>query len=381
MKNKKNNSAHRITAEDEIFMRRALHLANKGAGWVSPNPMVGAVIVKNGKIIGEGWHKIFGDNHAEINAMIDAGEKNLKNSTLYVTLEPCCFYGKTPPCTDAIIKSGIKRVVIGTLDPNPKVNGKGIKMLEKNRIKIDVGVLENEARKSNEFFIKYHQKGLPFIISKWAMGLDGCIATSKGESKWITSEKSRQYVHRLRSQVDAIIVGINTIIKDDPQLNVRLKSGEFRQPKRIILDSKLRTPLDAKCLNDKTGGENIIATITKNKSTKSNKLKEKGAKIIYVKSKEGKVDLIELLKKLKNENILSCLVEGGSQVHSTFFKEKLVDKIVIFIAPKIIGGGGIYAPLKGFKINKGGKTINLTNPQIKIFGKDVCIEGYIEFFS
>jgi len=374
---KKSTLEHFVTEENKKYMQRAINLAQKGAGWVSPNPMVGAVIVKSGKTIDEGWHKKFGENHAEINAIINAGESNVKGSTLYVTLEPCCIYGKTPPCTDAIIKFGIERVVIGTLDPNPKINGKGVEILKRNNIKVNVGILEDEARRVNEFFIKFHKKRLPFIISKWAMGLDGSIATSKGESKWISSKKSREYVHLIRSRVDAIIVGINTIIKDDPLLNVRLKKKKVRQPKRIILDSKLRIFLNARCLDLKNGGEVIIATTVKNKISKIKKLEEKGATVIFVKSKGGKVDLRELLKILIHKNIISCLVEGGAQVHSTFFKERLVDKVIVFIAPKILGGSKEFAPLKEFSIKKNADSIKLINLQIKRFEDDICYEGYV----
>ncbi len=375
---KRRTNKNPFTKEDEKYMKRALQLAQKGKGSVSPNPLVGAVIVKNNKIIGEGWHKKYGMNHAEINAIQNCAQKKINGATLYVNLEPCCIYGNTPPCTETIIRYGFKRVVVAIPDPNPKVNGKGIKILRRNNIKVDVGLMKKEANKINEFFITFHKQKRPFIISKWAMGVDGTIATSSGESKWISSKKSREYVHKIRSKVDAIIVGINTVLKDNPLLNVRLIKGNFRNPKRIILDSRLRIPLDANCLKSNTGGEVIIVTTESNKKNKMKKLEKKGAKIIFIKSKNKRVNLLQLMKKLKSENILSCLIEGGSKTQSAFFNEGLVDKIIAFISPKIVGGGLEFSPLKEFTIDNKSNIIKLKDPIIRRFENDICFEGYIQ---
>lgn len=349
-------------------MRMALKLAEKGLGKTSPNPLVGAVIVKNGKIIGSGYHRMAGDRHAEVIALQQSG-KNNKSATLYVNLEPCCHFGQTPPCTEEIIKSGIKRVVCAMVDPNPKVNGKGIEILKKNKIKVEVGLLEEEAKKLNEVYLKYITTGLPFVILKWASTLDGKIATADGDSKWISNEQSRKFAHKLRSQADAVLVGVDTVIEDDPELNTRLVKG--RNPLKIILDTKGRMPLDSRIVSNAKSERTILATVCADKERFENsklevwKLRE---------DKNGLVNLLSLLKKAGENKITSILVEGGQKVLTSFMQEKLVDKVYCFIAPKIIGKGlDVVAELGIRQISD---SVQLKNVELKKFEDNVLISGY-----
>ncbi len=354
---------------DEEYIKSALKLAKKGSGYVSPNPMVGCVIVKNGKIIGKGYHRKYGENHAEINA-INSAETNIKNSTVYVTLEPCSIYGNTPPCTERLIKEKIKRVVIGTKDPNPLVNGKGIKKLKKANIDVSYGVNEKECRKLNKFFNKYITNKSPFITLKAAVTLDGKIADAKGNSKWISSIESRKIVHKLRTAHDAVMVGYNTVKIDNPILNVRLVNG--RNPKKIILDSSLRISTKMNIFSGRNKGGIYIVTSnqSKEKVKKINELKKSGAEVLFVKKdSKGKLDLKSVLKKLAKEKISSVLVEGGSRVFNSFIKQNLFDEILLFVCPKIFGKGLSWAG----NINKF-KEMNLEIINIKKTGEDILIK-------
>ncbi|MCK4234353.1 bifunctional diaminohydroxyphosphoribosylaminopyrimidine deaminase/5-amino-6-(5-phosphoribosylamino)uracil reductase RibD [candidate division WOR-3 bacterium] len=314
-------------------MKKAIQLARRGKGRVSPNPLVGAIIVKNGKIIGDGYHKKAGTEHAEIVAIKKAGKK-AKDSTMYVNLEPCCHYGKTPPCTETIIGAGIKEVFIGTKDPNPLVSGNGIKKLEKKGIKVNIGTLENEARKLNEFYFTYMKKKRPFIILKIAQTIDGNIADLSGNSKWITNESARKKVHSLRYEVDAILTGIGTVKKDNPQLTARLLKNT-KTPLRIVLDSNLRIPHNSEIVKEGT----IIATLPKSSMKKKKNLISKGIRIWEIQGKDNRIDLSKVLKRAYEEKIISILVEAGKKVSSSFLKENLIDKIYIFISNKILGKG------------------------------------------
>ncbi|HSQ33542.1 MAG TPA: bifunctional diaminohydroxyphosphoribosylaminopyrimidine deaminase/5-amino-6-(5-phosphoribosylamino)uracil reductase RibD [Peptostreptococcaceae bacterium] len=360
---------------DIKYMKRALELAQKGIGYTSPNPLVGAVIVKNGKIIGEGYHEVYGSNHAEINAFKSARE-DVKGATMYVTLEPCSHYGKTPPCAHAIVEKGIKKVVIGLKDPNPLVSGKGIQILKDNGIEVVSGVLEEEGRKLNEIFLKYITTKLPFCIMKTAMTLDGKIAAYTGDSKWITGEISRKYVHKLRHRVSGIMVGIGTILKDDPFLNTRLEDGEGKDPIRIIVDSKLRIPLQANVLNLKSNAKTIIATTQNADMDKLKALEERGAEVIITPSID-KVDLVFLMKALGERKIDSILLEGGSELNYSALNEGIVDKVNSFIAPKIIGGSSSKTPVGGIGKSYMKDAINLKDINIHAFDNDIMIEGYI----
>ncbi len=366
------------------YMKLALSLAEKGKGKVSPNPLVGCVIVKEFKIVGKGFHKIFGEAHAEINALAQAGNKAC-GATMFVNLEPCCHYGKTPPCTDKIISSGLKEVIIGIKDPNPLINGKGIRQLKAAGIKLKVGVLARESSKLNQIYLKYITKKIPFVILKTALSLDGKIATRTGDSKWISSESSRSYVHTLRSQVDAILVGINTILKDNPELTVRddtkkIKTKlDIKMPIRIIVDSRLKIPLRANVLNKKV--KTIIATTKRSSSNKIQMLRNQGIEVLVIRNKNSKVDLKELLKNLGKLNISSVLVEGGGNINASMLEERLVDKVLFFVSPKIIGGKEALTSVEGEGIDKVSKAINLKNIEIRRYGEDILIEGNVKYDS
>uniref|UniRef100_UPI0038CD1BF5 bifunctional diaminohydroxyphosphoribosylaminopyrimidine deaminase/5-amino-6-(5-phosphoribosylamino)uracil reductase RibD n=1 Tax=Tepidibacter aestuarii TaxID=2925782 RepID=UPI0038CD1BF5 len=357
-------------------MKRAIELALKGKGYTSPNPLVGAVIVNKGRIIGEGYHEYYGGAHAEVNAINSAFE-NVQGATMYVTLEPCSHFGKTPPCAQLLIDKKIKKVIIGMMDPNPIVAGRGIKLLRDNDIEVTVGVLEQEVKELNEIFIKYISTKLPFCILKTAMTLDGKIATNIGDSKWITNKKSREYVHEIRHQVSGIMVGIGTVLADDPSLTTRLVDEEGIDPIRIIVDTKCRIPLDAKVLNINSKEKTIIATTKKADKNKLELIKEKGAEIIITPLKNNQVDLGYLIKKLGEMEIDSILIEGGSTLNYSILKEGCVDKVISFIAPKIIGGDNAKTPVGGIGIEYVKNAIELENIKLKMFEQDIMIEGYL----
>jgi len=326
---------YRLT--DEFYMKRALRLAKKAERWVSPNPMVGTVIVKNNRIIGEGFHEKFGGNHAEINAIQNSSEST-NDSTIYVTLEPCAHYGKTPPCVEHLIALKPARVVIGTRDPNPLVCGKSIKALKRYGIKTTVGVLEEECQKLNERFFKFIQSRLPFVTLKFAQTLDGRIATTQGDSKWISSLPSRRLAHKLRSIHDTVLVGVGTVLRDDPELTVRLIRG--RNPVRICVDSRLRIPLGAKILKHQNKARTIIATSRKADSKKWKRLTDMGIEVMAVDEDiHHHIDLKKLMAALGKKEISSILIEGGAGVISTVLREQLADRAVVIIAPKIVGKG------------------------------------------
>lgn len=354
-------------------MRIAIQEAIKGSGFVNPNPLVGAVIVNDEKIISTGYHKKYGENHAEINAFENA-ENEVEGATMYVTLEPCSHYGKTPPCVDKIIEKKIKRVVIGMLDPNPLVSGNGINKLMNAGIEVECGVLEEECKKINEVFIKYITKKNPFVLLKNAMSLDGKIATKYGESKWITGEKSRVYVHELRNEFKGIMVGINTILTDDPMLNCRLDNG--RNPIKIIVDSSLRIPLEAKVLINEPE-KTIIATTEKSDINKINKIENLGAKVISVPDYFGKVNLNLLMEKLGELKIDGILLEGGGTLNFSALESGIVDKVITFISTKIIGGKDSITPVEGSGIERLSQAFMLKETQMKSLGGDIVIEGYI----
>lgn len=362
---------------DIKYMKRALELAKKGVGYTNPNPLVGAVIVKEGRIIGEGYHQMYGGPHAEINAFTNATE-DVAGATMYVTLEPCSHYGKTPPCANAIVEKKIKKVVIGLKDPNPLVSGKGIEILKNNGIEVVTGVLEEEGRKLNEIFLKYITTKLPFCILKTAMTLDGKIATYTGDSKWITNEKSREFVHQIRHRVSGIMVGIGTILADDPMLNSRLKNGIGSDPHRIIVDSHGRIPLEARILNMESNARTIIAVTEQAPEDKIKLLKDKGAEIIVTPMKNGKVDLSSLMKELGERKIDSVLLEGGGSLNYSALEEGIVDKIYAFIAPKIIGGSEAKTPVEGKGKEFVKDAVILQSIEIQRFDNDIMIEGYIE---
>lgn len=356
---------------DEKYMKMALSLARKGMGSASPNPMVGAVVVKNGKIVGKGYHKRYGEAHAEVNALSDAGEAS-KGATLYLNLEPCCHFGKTPPCTDAVVKAGIKRVVAGMTDPNPKVAGKGFEILKKAGIDIKTGVLEKECRRLNEGFIKRVTTGQPFVILKIAASLDGKTATRNKASKWITSEASRIRVHKIRGQVDAVMTGIGTVLADDPLLTVRVGKTK-RNPLRVVVDSLLRVPASANVV-----GKNTLLVTTERAEEKTVELLESsGADVEIFKSREGRVDMHLVMDYLGSRGINSLMVEAGPELSASLLTEGLVDKVLFFYAPKIIGGVKAPGIIGGMGIERLPDAINLEDITVKRVGEDIMVEGYV----
>lgn len=359
--------------QDEIYMKRAIQLAKKAKGGTCPNPLVGAVIVKDGKIIGEGYHKKAGLPHAEIEAINSVENKALlKGATIYVNLEPCNHYGRTPPCSIAIIKSGIKRVVIGMRDVNKKASG-GIERLRSASIDVKVGVLEDEAVSLNEVFIENTVNKKPFFIMKAAMFLNGCISAKGGVSKWITSEKSRRLVHKLRGTHSAVLVGINTILMDDPLLTCRIKG--YKQPKRIILDKNLKIPPTANIFSQYPDNVYIV-TSEQSDHAKKRVLRAMEVNIIECNLKDNDFDPSDLSMKLLENNICSCLVEGGSRTHGYFLKNKLYNKAYLFYAPKITGSYGAFN-VAGFEAaKKPNEAIELKNSKCKRIENDILIEGY-----
>ncbi len=358
----------------EYYMKIAMQLALKAKGRTSPNPIVGALVVKKDRIVGRGYHKRCGLAHAEVNALDAAGTLS-KGASLYVTLEPCAHFGRTPPCVDRIIKSGIKEVIVGMLDPNPLNNGKGIHVLRQNKIKVHVGVLEEGLRKFNEVFIKYISKRMPFVAVKVAESLDGKIATSRGDSKWITSDKSRFLAHRLRQDYDAVMVGVNTVLRDNPKLDAWFSS---RQPMKIIVDSQLSTPRDANVFSTKN--KVIVVTLASRpgQETENRKMLSEKASILEVKEKEGQVNLKDMMKKLARLEITSILVEGGGTLIGSLFDEALVDKVLFFISPKIIGGKEAISSVMGKGIARIEEAIRLKSVRWKRSGEDFLIEGYVK---
>jgi diaminohydroxyphosphoribosylaminopyrimidine deaminase/5-amino-6-(5-phosphoribosylamino)uracil reductase len=359
--------------EDERWMKRALHLAKKGSGRTSPNPMVGAVLVKDGRVVGEGYHIQAGEAHAEILALRQAREE-AKGAALYLNLEPCTHYGRTPPCAPAVIEAGVRRVVIGMEDPNPLVRGKGLETLRSAGLTVEMGVLENACRRLNEAFCKYILKKEPFVILKVAATLDGKIAAREGDSKWISGEASRRLVHRLRNQVDGIVVGIGTIVKDDPMLTARITGG--RDPDRIILDSRLRIPEDAKVI-EISPAKTIVATTELAPKDKRERLERKGVRILVLDSKEGRVNLKTCLSRLGEMEMVNVLVEGGSQVNGAFLDEGLIDKFLLFLSPKLIGDHQAIGIFGGKGVASLKEAISLNEFRVRRTGGDLLLEGYI----
>jgi diaminohydroxyphosphoribosylaminopyrimidine deaminase / 5-amino-6-(5-phosphoribosylamino)uracil reductase len=360
---------------DEQFMREALALARKGRGRTSPNPVVGAVIVKDGMIVGRGWHQKAGTAHAEVHAIAAAG-KNAENSNLYVTLEPCCHHGRTGPCTEAILKAGISRVVVAMVDPNPLVAGCGIKFLQERGVPVDTGLLAADAASLNAPFIKWITCSMPFVTLKNGISLDGKIATHTGNSRWITGDASRLEVHRLRDVSDAIITGIGTVLADDPELTTRLPEGG-RSPVRVVVDRMARTPLDAKLVNDGTA-HTIIAVSPDAPADRITNLEARGVEILKVPEVDGRLELAVLLRELGGRGLTSVMVEAGGTLNSSFLFGNYADKVVFFVAPKIIGGAGAPGPYGGLGIDLLSDAVELEDIAVRNLGEDLMIEGYVK---
>ncbi|OPL14947.1 MAG: bifunctional diaminohydroxyphosphoribosylaminopyrimidine deaminase/5-amino-6-(5-phosphoribosylamino)uracil reductase [Firmicutes bacterium ML8_F2] len=360
---------------DDRFMWMALDLARQGRGRTSPNPMVGAVIVQGSEVVGSGYHQGAGGPHAEIIALKKAGEK-AEGATLYVNLEPCSHHGRTGPCTEAIIKAGISRVVAAMQDPNPLVSGRGFARLTEAGIKVKEGVLEDKAFHLNEAFIKYITTGFPFVSVKVAISLDGKIATAAGDSHWITGEKSRQFVHRLRDHSDAIVVGIETVLKDDPRLTARLEGGGGKDPLKVVVDSTARLPLDAQVINSSTTAHTVLAVTERAPQEKCRALREKGVEVLMLPAKDGRVDLTALIKNLAGRELVNVLVEGGGTLNYSLLDVSLVDKLFIFIAPLLIGGRESPTAFAGEGIKKIDQAWPVRDIELKQFDQDLLIIGY-----
>ncbi|MHB1041900.1 MAG: bifunctional diaminohydroxyphosphoribosylaminopyrimidine deaminase/5-amino-6-(5-phosphoribosylamino)uracil reductase RibD [Eubacteriales bacterium] len=356
-------------------MKMALDLAARARGRTSPNPMVGAVVVKDGAVIGKGYHLRAGTPHAEVLALEEAGAA-AAGATLYITLEPCCHHGRTGPCTEAVIAARVARVVVAMADPNPLVAGEGIRRVREAGTEVTCGVMGGEAARLNEVFIKYITTRMPFVVAKAAMSLDGKIAARTGKSKWITGPEARDYAHRLRDRYDAIMVGIGTVLTDDPSLTTRLPGGEGRDPVRVILDSRARVPLSARVFDRDTAAPVIIAATEAAPQERVAALESAGAKVI-VAGEGPAVDIITLFKELAGQKITSVLVEGGAAVHASAFEAGLVDKVAWFIAPKIIGGKEAPGPVGGFGVEDPSHAVPLDITEIKRLGGDFCLEGYV----
>lgn len=361
---------------EEEYMRLAIRLAGKAKGKTSPNPLVGAVVVKEGKIVGRGFHQKAGEPHAEVNALNDASEK-ARGADLFVNLEPCNHYGRTPPCTRMIIDSGIKRVLLGMVDPNEVVAGKGLQSLRDSGIEVKTGILGDECQRLNEVYVKYITEKRPFVILKSAASLDGKIATRIGDTQWITNERSRGFTHRLRNEVDGILVGIGTIEADDPSLTTRLSGGKGKDPVRVVVDSKLRVPLKAKVLKHESKAGTIIAATEAADMRKVEELEKLGAKVLILPSKDDKVDLEELMYALGKLEITSLLVEGGGEINASSLSCGIVDKVLFFYAPKIIGGIGAVNLVGGKGIERLCDAVNLKDIKVRRFGDDILVEGYV----
>ncbi len=363
-----------MTLPDDLrWMRRALALAARGWGRTSPNPMVGAVLVRKGQVVGEGYHRQVGGPHAEVWALRQAGAR-AKGAALYVTLEPCCHQGRTPPCTEALIAAGLRRVVAACLDPSPRVHGRGVRRLREAGIEVEVRLMEPEARRLNAAYFKHTTTGLPLVSLKAAMSLDGKIATAAGESKWITGEAARAASHRLRAGHDAVMVGVNSVLADDPQLTVRNARG--RTPLRVVVDSRARTPLTARLLTaDKRPP--VIAVTREAPAARRRRLEEAGAQVWLLPSKAGRVSLRALMRRLGKAGIQSVLVEGGGTLAASALEEGLVDRVYFFLAPRLIGGAKALTPVEGKGVERLARAWRIESLLVRRVGEDLLLTGDI----
>lgn len=353
----------------EKYMSKAIELAKNGIGFVNPNPLVGAVIVKDGRIIGEGCHERYGELHAERNALKNCAESP-EGGDMFVTLEPCCHYGKNPPCTEAVIESGIKRVFVGSFDPNPLVAGKGIAVLREHGIEVVEGFMREECDKLNDIFFHYITTKTPYVIMKAGITADGKIAAVTGDAKWITNEKSRAHSHETRKRVSAILVGVNTVIADDPMLNCRAENPS--NPARVICDSNLRIPLNSQIIKTAKEIPTYIAAVCGD-TKKEKEIKESGAHIIRTAERDTKIDLTDLMKKLGEMGLDSVLIEGGGEIHASALRAGIVNKVQLYIAPKILGGDSKNA-VASIGAAKADDAVMLKNPVISRFDDDILIE-------
>lgn len=359
---------------DEKWMKQVLRLAARGKGRTSPNPMVGAIVVKEGRAIGKGYHARAGEAHAERVALEKAGV-DARGSSLYLNLEPCTHYGKTPPCAPFVIESGVREVVIGMEDPNPLVKGRGIEALRKAGIEVRLGILETESKKLNEAFCKYILNKKPFVILKAAATLDGKIATRSGDSQWISHETSRDLVHKLREEVDGVVVGIGTVIKDDPLLTARSRRG--RDPYRIVLDSKLRIPENAQVIGA-SPSRTIVVTTEVAPRDKVERLEKRGVQVLILEAVQGRVDLKTCLSKLGEMGMMSLLVEGGSGVNGSFLDQGIVDKFMLFLSPRFVGDPEALGIFSGRGVENLKEATHLKEVKVRRVDIDILVEGYVD---
>lgn len=364
---------------EQDYMALAISLAKNGIGHVNPNPLVGAVIVKDGQIIGQGWHAQFGGLHAERNALADCSQSPA-GATLYVNLEPCCHWGKTPPCTDAILESGIRRVVIGSTDPNPLMRGKGIAVLQKAGLIVETGLLQAECDRLNEVFFHYIQSGTPFVVMKYAMTMDGKIAAYTGKSQWITGEPARRHVHHSRNRYAAIMVGIGTVLRDDPLLTCRLPGG--RNPIRIICDSRLRIPTDSQIMHTAKEIPTILAVCSDSLANpalqnKQAQLQAAGCRLLGLPEADGQISLPALMEELGKQAIDSVLLEGGGTLNWSALKSGIVHKIQAYVAPLLLCGRDAGSPIAGQGFPSPDDGIHLTPPRVLTFGSDILLESEV----
>lgn len=361
-------------------MREALRLARKGMGRTSPNPTVGCVVVRQGRVIARGYHRKAGEPHAEAEALAELGGRGKRGDTLYVTLEPCNHHGRTPPCTEAILRAGIGRVVVGTRDPNPAVKGRGCEFLEARGVKVKTGVLETECRELIEPFAKASATGRPFVTAKSALTLDGWTATSVGHSQWITGEKSRRFVHQMRARVDAVMVGVGTVLADNPSLTVRLGAAGGRDPVRIIVDTHLRTPPEARVASaGDSASRTWIAVGPRVPAARMKRLHRRGVTLLPCGESGGRVDLNSLMEELGRRSIGSVLLEGGSTLMGSMIRARLVDKFLLFHAPRILGGGDGVPMASGPGPRRIGDCLRLKGLRWRRFGEDLLWVGYPDY--
>jgi diaminohydroxyphosphoribosylaminopyrimidine deaminase/5-amino-6-(5-phosphoribosylamino)uracil reductase len=361
---------------DEKFMREALRLAKKGLGRTSPNPAVGAVVVRDGEIIARGYHKKAGARHAEAEALAGMEGKAREGDILYVTLEPCNHHGRTPPCTEAILKKGIKRVAVGMEDPNPQVSGGGCGRLAERGVEVRSGVMEAECRRLNEDFIKFVTTGRPFVVAKSALTLDGWTAARTGHSRWVTNERSRRFVHRLRDRVQGVMVGVGTVVADDPRLTTRLRNRRGKDPLRIIVDTHLRIPENARVLSSDSPSETLIVMGEGVPPERLKKVERAGVSTLVCPEKEGRIDLGALLGLLGDMSVTSIMVEGGGTLMGSMIRERLIDKFYIFKAPKLLGGSDGIPMVSGPGPESMDHCLVLKDIRVRRFGDDILIRGY-----
>ncbi len=364
-----------VTERDTEYMRMAMELAGNGHGFVHPNPYVGAVIVKNDRVIGKGWHTCYGKLHAEREAFANLTE-GAEGATMYVTLEPCCHYGKTPPCTEAIIENRVARVFVGLLDPNPKVAGKGIEILRDAGIEVECGLLESELKEQNRIFLKYITTGMPWVAMKCAMTLDGKIATHTGDSKWVSGMESRNYSQCMRNEFAAIMVGIGTVNADNPMLNCRL-CGDSHQPIRIIADSGAHIALDSAIVQSAKEYRTIVAHTSKGEASKLNQLRNMGIETLLCEECNGHIDVMDMLRKLGAMKIDSIILEGGGTLNNSFVAAGAIDEVYAFIAPKIVGGKEAKTPVEGYGVDMMSDALELHDVRVECCGDDVLIRGRV----